>query len=101
MDPVDPGRAKHSPFGGTIGHGYLTLSMILPLLEQLHHVEAVTTKVELRPQFGPLPGSCTGWGQDPASRSDRQSDWDCRGVQLLIAATVEPQDNPSQRASRS
>jgi acyl dehydratase len=42
---VDPGRARHSPFGGTIGHGYLTLSMILPLLEQLHHVEAVTTKL--------------------------------------------------------
>jgi acyl dehydratase len=25
---VDPARAAHGPFGGTIGHGYLTLSLL-------------------------------------------------------------------------
>jgi acyl dehydratase len=30
---VDPERAKHSPFGGTIAHGYLTLSMLPKLSE--------------------------------------------------------------------
>ena len=25
---VDPERAKHSPFGGTVAHGFLTLSML-------------------------------------------------------------------------
>lgn len=29
---VDPERAKESPFGGTIAHGFLTLSMLAPLL---------------------------------------------------------------------
>jgi acyl dehydratase len=30
---VDPERARHSPFGGTIAHGYLTLSMLPKLAE--------------------------------------------------------------------
>jgi acyl dehydratase len=30
---VDPGRARNSPFGGTIAHGYLTLSMLPKLTE--------------------------------------------------------------------
>ncbi|MEW6687718.1 MAG: MaoC family dehydratase [Pseudomonadota bacterium] len=30
---VDPGRAKHSPYGTTIAHGYLTLSMLPKLIE--------------------------------------------------------------------
>lgn len=33
---VDPGRAaKESPFGGTIAHGYLTLSLLSPLVGQV------------------------------------------------------------------
>ena len=30
---VDPARAKHSPFGGTIAHGFLTLSLLSRLSE--------------------------------------------------------------------
>ena len=30
---VDPARAKASPFGGTIAHGFLTLSLLSPLSE--------------------------------------------------------------------
>ena len=28
---VDPARAKKTPFGGTIAHGFLTLSLLVPL----------------------------------------------------------------------
>ena len=35
LDPnfihVDPARAKATPFGGTIAHGFLTLSLLVPL----------------------------------------------------------------------
>jgi acyl dehydratase len=31
---VDPGRAKSSPFGGTIAHGFLTLSLLSHLSER-------------------------------------------------------------------
>lgn len=32
---VDVERAKDSPFGGTIAHGYLTLSLVAPIMGQL------------------------------------------------------------------
>jgi acyl dehydratase len=32
---VDPERAKESPFGGTIAHGFLTLSLVAPVSTQL------------------------------------------------------------------
>jgi acyl dehydratase len=32
---VDVERAKASPFGGTIAHGYLTLSLVAPIMGQL------------------------------------------------------------------
>ncbi|WP_213571466.1 MaoC family dehydratase [Rhodococcus sp. USK13] len=36
---VDPQRAAEGPFGGTIAHGYLTLSLLPPLLRQVYRVE--------------------------------------------------------------
>jgi acyl dehydratase len=35
---VDPERAKASPFGGTIAHGYLTLSLVAPIMQELLRV---------------------------------------------------------------
>ena len=35
---VDPDRAKETPFGGTIAHGYLTLSLLAPIMGELMHV---------------------------------------------------------------
>jgi len=32
---VDPQRAASGPFGGPIAHGYLTLSLVIPLFNQL------------------------------------------------------------------
>src|SRR5436305_15290214 len=32
---VDPERAKQTPFGGTIAHGYLTLSLVAPVSQRL------------------------------------------------------------------
>ena len=38
----DPARAKaESPYGGTIAHGYLTLSMCPTLTQQILHIEGV------------------------------------------------------------
>jgi acyl dehydratase len=35
---VDPERAKQTPFGGTVAHGYLTLSMLAWAMGELMHV---------------------------------------------------------------
>ncbi|MFF1355578.1 MaoC family dehydratase [Streptomyces sp. NPDC058297] len=42
---TDPERAKEGPFGAPIAHGYLTLSLFIPMFTELLDVEGVTTKV--------------------------------------------------------
>lgn len=42
---VDPVRAKDSPFGGTIAHGFLTLSLYIPMWEEILEVSDATTLV--------------------------------------------------------
>lgn len=42
---VDPELAKESPFGGTIAHGFLTLSMLAPLLASACESPAVRLSV--------------------------------------------------------
>jgi acyl dehydratase len=42
---VDPERAANGPFGGTIAHGLLTLSLLPHFLHQLYTVENITMAV--------------------------------------------------------
>lgn len=42
---VDPDRAAMTPFGGPIAHGYLTLSLVVPLVQQILKVEGIQMAV--------------------------------------------------------
>ncbi|WP_308434186.1 MaoC family dehydratase [Promicromonospora soli] len=42
---LDPEVAARSPFGGTIVHGYFTLSLVVPLMAEIVEVTGVTTGV--------------------------------------------------------
>ncbi|HEX7168453.1 MAG TPA: MaoC family dehydratase [Acidimicrobiales bacterium] len=42
---IDPERAKAGPFGGPIAHGYLTLSLAVPLLAQVLRVDGISMGV--------------------------------------------------------
>jgi len=42
---IDPERAKDGPFGGPIAHGFLTLSLVIPLWSELLDATDVDTKV--------------------------------------------------------
>jgi len=42
---IDPLRAGHGPFGGTVAHGYLTLALVPGLLDELLTVADGTTIV--------------------------------------------------------
>jgi acyl dehydratase len=42
---VDPERARHSPLGGTIAHGYLTLSLLPAMIYGLYDVDGVGSKL--------------------------------------------------------
>ena len=36
---IDPERAKSGPYGATVAHGYLTLSLLAPLMNQVYEVK--------------------------------------------------------------
>jgi acyl dehydratase len=38
---VDPERARSGPFHGTIAHGYLTLSLVIPLFSELLEIRGI------------------------------------------------------------
>ncbi|WBB75917.1 MaoC family dehydratase [Micromonospora sp. WMMD1128] len=42
---VDPERARSGPFGAPIAHGFLTLSLAVPLWTELLEVKGVSTKL--------------------------------------------------------
>jgi acyl dehydratase len=42
---VDPERAQEGPFGAPIAHGFLTLSLLIPMWSELFDVTGVRTKV--------------------------------------------------------
>lgn len=42
---TDAERAKTGPFGGPIAHGFLTLSLFIPMFEALLDLDGVTTKI--------------------------------------------------------
>ena len=42
---VDPERAAAGPFGRTVAHGYLTLSLLAPLIGEVLRVRGATTAV--------------------------------------------------------
>jgi acyl dehydratase len=56
---VDVERAKQTPFGGTIAHGYLTLSLVAPVMAELFSVSDATMAINYgvdRVRFpAPLP----------------------------------------------
>ncbi len=86
---VDPERAARGPFGTTIAHGYLTLSLVPVLLSQLLHVEGVALAVNYgcnKVRFpAPVPvGSALRLGATLASVEHVEG-----GVQVVLDVVVE------------
>jgi acyl dehydratase len=91
---VDPERAKAGPFGTTIAHGYLTLSLIPMLLSQVVRVQGVTFGVNYgcnRVRFpAPVPvDSAIRLGATLTSVEEVAG-----GVQVVMDVTVEVHDAP-------
>ena len=42
---IDPERAKNGPFGGTIAHGYLTLSLLAKFVDEIYAIQGVRMAV--------------------------------------------------------
>jgi acyl dehydratase len=87
---TDVSRAKLSPFGTTIAHGYLTLSLVVPLLAELLDVTGVTMVVNYglnRVRFpAPVPAGARIRLAATVTEVTRIGD-DC--YELIILSTIE------------
>lgn len=86
---VDVDRAKNGPFGTTIGHGYLTVSLCAPFLGQLIDVQGISMGINYgidKARFiAPVPsgGRVRGKGEIVSATEVPG------GVQAVIRVTVE------------
>jgi acyl dehydratase len=88
---VDVERAKQTPFGGTIAHGYLSLSLMAWVMGELMHVSDAKMGVNYgldRVRFpAPLPvGAQWRGGAEIVEVSDVPG-----GVQVKVKGTIEVQ----------
>ncbi|BBC31549.1 putative enoyl-CoA hydratase 1 [Streptomyces graminofaciens] len=95
---VDPEKAAEGPFGAPIAHGYLTLSLFIPLFTELLDVEGVSTKVNygLNKVRFPSPvkvGSKIRLVGKLASVEDVPG-----GVQITVDGTIEIEGAPKPAA---
>ncbi|MFE7761456.1 MaoC family dehydratase [Streptomyces sp. NPDC057438] len=95
---VDPVKAAEGPFGAPIAHGYLTLSLFIPLFTELLDVEGVSTKVNygLNKVRFPSPvkvGSKIRLVGKLASVEDVPG-----GVQITVDGTIEIEGAPKPAA---
>jgi acyl dehydratase len=86
---TDPTRAAEGPFGTTIGHGFLTLSLCVPMLYEALPQRDGTMTVNYgtnRVRFpSPVPSGCRIRGRFRVASVDETP----RGEQAVIDATVE------------
>lgn len=94
---TDPERAASGPFGTTIAHGYLTLSLLVPLLEEVMVVKNRTSSINYgldKVRFpAPVPsGARVRISATLAEATDVES-----GVQVKVDCLfqVEDQERPA------
>ncbi|MFI7634894.1 MaoC family dehydratase [Nonomuraea sp. NPDC049400] len=87
---VDPEKAKDGPFGGTIAHGYLTLSLLIPLFNELLDIRGVKMSINygLEKVRFPSPVKVGGKVRLAATVAEVE-DVPGDGVQMLLDFTVE------------
>ena len=91
---VDPQHAAGTPFGGTIVHGYFTVSLLAPLLEELLHVEGAALSVNYGIDKLRFPAPVPVGARFRASADLAEVTEIKGGVQIRVAATVEVEGSP-------
>ena len=86
---VDPERAAGGPFGGTIAHGYLTLSLLIPLFSDLLEITGVRMSVNYGLEKVRFPSPVPAGGKIRlAGKVAEVTDID-DGVQMVLDFTIE------------
>lgn len=94
---VDAERAKDGPFGQTIAHGYLTLSLLIPMWTDILEVRDVHTKVNYGLNKVRFPSPVPSGSKIRAHATLAAFDAIPGGAQLTIDTLVERQgsDKPA------
>lgn len=86
---VDPDRAKNGPFGGTIAHGYLTMSLVNRFLPELVEVRGVSMGVNIGTDnlrfLSPVRAGSRIRGKGELVKAEEVKG----GVQAVVRVTVE------------
>ncbi|WBQ03324.1 MaoC family dehydratase [Kribbella sp. CA-293567] len=86
---VDVDRAAKGPYGGTIAHGYLTLSLIAHFGEQLLSIEGVTAKLNYGVNKVRFPSPVPVGSRIRASASIAGAQETPAGVQISLQWVIE------------
>lgn len=86
---TDPERAAQGPFGAPIAHGYLTLSLFIPLFTDLLDVQGVTTKVNYGLDKVRFPSPVKVGSRIRLAATLASVDEVEGGVQIAVDGTVE------------
>jgi acyl dehydratase len=94
---VDAQRAKDGPFGGTIAHGYLTLSLIIPMWKDILEVGDVHTLLNYGLNKVRFPSPVPSGSKIRARATLASFDAIPGGAQLAVDILVERQggDKPA------
>jgi acyl dehydratase len=95
---VDPERAKDGPFGAPIAHGYLTLSLFIPLFTGLLDVQGVTTKVNYGLNKVRFPSPVKAGSRIRLAGRLAEVEEVPGGVQITVDGTIEIEGAPKPAA---
>ncbi|MFH8610631.1 MaoC family dehydratase [Streptomyces sp. NPDC018029] len=86
---TDPEKAAQGPFGAPIAHGYLTLSLFIPLFTDLLDVQGVTTKVNYGLDKVRFPSPVKAGSRIRLRATLASVDEVAGGVQIAVDGTIE------------
>ncbi|HEX8078788.1 MAG TPA: MaoC family dehydratase [Jatrophihabitans sp.] len=86
---LDPDRAAAGPFGGTVAHGFLVLSLIPTLVYQVYRVRGIRLAVNYGLDRVRFPAALRAGGQVRAAVELRSVTECPGGVQVVTRVTVE------------
>ncbi|MFD8543118.1 MaoC family dehydratase [Streptomyces sp. NPDC059649] len=95
---VDPEQAAAGPFGAPIAHGYLTLSLFIPLFTELLDVQGVTTKVNYGLNKVRFPSPVKVGSRIRLAGRLAEVEDVAGGVQITVDGTIEIEGGPKPAA---